>query len=125
MKKIILVLMLILSSFFVHTIINANSEPTNLVIHYFRYDDSYTGFNVWLWAYKPVAGGGVQHDFNPQQKDEKGAYINIDLTAYNGTTEFGIIVKEGGWDGYREPGGDRFFDLSKAEIVAGEYHVFS
>jgi pullulanase len=125
MKKIILLLLLVISSFGVHTIINANTEATTLVVHYFRYDDTYTNFNIWLWPYEPVSGGGVQHDFDPLQKDEHGVYTEIDLTTtYSGSTAVGIIIKQGGWDGYREVGGDRFIDLSTAEVIDGKIHAY-
>ncbi|PKK86988.1 MAG: hypothetical protein CVV63_02650, partial [Tenericutes bacterium HGW-Tenericutes-8] len=125
MKKIILLLLLVISSFGVHTIINANTEATTLVVHYFRYDDTYTNFNIWLWPHEPVSGGGVQHDFDPLQKDEHGVFTEIDLTTtYSGSTVLGIIIKQGGWDGYREVGGDRFIDLSTAEVIDGKIHAY-
>ena len=125
MKKILLLLVVLFSSLGFHAVVNANGAPTKLVVHYFRYDDVYTNFNIWLWPHMPVSGGGVQHNFDPQQKDEHGVWIEIDLsTTYANSTVVGIIIKEGGWDGYREAGGDRFIDLSKAEIINGVAHAY-
>jgi pullulanase len=125
MKKIILLLLLVISSFGVHTIINANTEATTLVVHYFRYDDTYTNFNIWLWPYEPVSGDGVKHDFDPLQKDEFGVYTEIDLTTtYSGSTVLGIIIKQGDWGGYQEVGGDRFINLSNAEVIDGKIHTY-
>ncbi len=125
MKKILLLLVVLFSSLGFHAIVHANGAPTKLVVHYFRYDDTYTDFNIWLWPYQPTSAGGVQHNFDPQQKDEHGVWIEIDLTTtYANSTAVGIIIKQGGWDGYREPGGDRHIFLSTAEVIDGKVHAY-
>lgn len=125
MKKLLLLILLVFSSFGLHVVLNAADQPTTLVVHYYRYDDTYTNFNIWLWPHVPVSGGGIKHDFIPTQKDEHGAYIEIPLTdSYANSTALGIILKQGEWDGYREPGGDRFIDLTKAEVIDGKAHAY-
>lgn len=125
MKKILLLLIVLFSSFGFHAVVNANGAPTKLVVHYFRYDDTYTNFNFWLWPYQPVSAGGVQHNFDSAQKDEHGVWLEVDLTTtYADSTAVGIIIKQGGWDGYREPGGDRFINLSSAEVINGVAHAY-
>jgi len=125
MKKIIAILLLVLSIFSIGLTTVANELPTSLVIHYFRYDDTYTNFNMWVWEHEPTARGGIQHNFDPLVKDSKGVHYTIDLsTNYPTATTLGIIIKQGGWDGYREIGGDRFIDLNLVEVVNGVGHAY-
>ncbi len=125
MKKIMILIILLVGIMYTSLIAYAADAPTNLVVHYYRYDGDYAGFNIWLWEYQPSSLGGIQHDFNNTDVDEHGAYIEIDLTAdYPTATTLGIIVKEGGWDGYREPGGDRYIVLTTAEEINGTVHAY-
>lgn len=125
MKKIIIMFMMVISILFAGMSIYAAESPSTLVVHYYRYDNDYTNFNIWLWEYQPTSKGGIQHDFNGAQTDEYGAYIEIDLaTDYATATHLGIIVKQGGWDGYREPGGDRYIDLTTAELDGNTVHAY-
>lgn len=125
MKKITAIMILFMSLFLVGLKSIATETPTTLVVHYYRYDDNYTNFNFWLWPSEPASLGGVQHNFDPLQKDEHGVYLSVDLTDYYaGSTKLGIIIKQGGWDGYREIGGDRFIDLTIAEVVNGVAHAY-
>lgn len=126
MKKIMIFILLVISSFGIHTILMASTSPTSIVIHYYRYDDTYTNFNFWLWQKAPTDTGGIKHNFIPTQKDEHGVYLEVDLTAsaYAGATTLGIIIKQGEWDGYREVGGDRFIQLSTVEVIDGKYHAY-
>ena len=111
MKKIIILLTIFLLPLFTVDSYAAD-DLTTLRVHYYRYNDTYTGFNMWVWENLPMARGGKQWDFNASNKGEFGVYYDIDLaTEYPGATRLGIIIKQGGWDGYREIGGDRFIDL--------------
>ncbi|MGB0345236.1 MAG: pullulanase-associated domain-containing protein, partial [Acholeplasmataceae bacterium] len=125
MKKIfILLTLLMIPLLSVDTY--ANDDLTTLRVYYYRYDDTYTGFNMWVWENLPVARGGKQWDFTATNKDEYGVYYDIDLvTEYPGATRIGVIIKQGGWNGYREIGGDRFIDLADVEIVEnGRGHAY-
>jgi pullulanase len=103
----------------------AANLPETLVVHYFRYDETYTNFNFWMWESEPASLGGVQHNFDGLQVDEHGVYYEVDLTTdYPTATTLGIIIKQGGWDGYREVGGDRFIDLEDVETINGVGHVY-
>ncbi|ABX81281.1 pullulanase, surface-anchored protein [Acholeplasma laidlawii PG-8A] len=127
LKKIILFLLTVmLTSVLALSITYASERPNTLVVHYFRYDGNYTGYNMWLWQNEPTGLGGKQFNFTNTNVDEHGAYYEVDLEAegYNETTKWGIIIKQGAWDGYREPGGDRFFKLSDAELINGKIHAY-
>lgn len=125
MKKIIAILLLVFSVFTIGLTTVANELPTSLVVHYYRYDDTYTNFNMWVWEAEPTSRGGIQHDFNSLNKDEKGVHYTIDLAeSYPTATTLGIIIKQGGWDGYREIGGDRFINLTEVEVINGVGHAY-
>ncbi|MDY0276838.1 MAG: type I pullulanase [Acholeplasma sp.] len=107
------------------TFVYAQSDIEKIVIHYYRYDKTYDGYNIWLWEKEPANLGGKQFDFNNTDVDEYGAWIEINLSEnYPNTTKFGIIIKKGAWDGYREPGGDRFFKVSDMEIKDKKVHAY-
>ncbi|MBN2268522.1 MAG: type I pullulanase [Acholeplasmataceae bacterium] len=128
MKKIITWVLLFLVTLGFGLTTYASTPPTNLVIHYYRYDDNYANFNFWLWPNAPKDGGGVQFDFPIENKDEHGVFYEVNLTesfaSYPETTRVGIIIKQGGWDGYREVGGDRFIDLTDIEVIDGKAHAY-
>jgi pullulanase len=125
MKKMIVLIFGTLLLFSMGLAVQASETPTTLIVHYYRYDDNYENFNMWIWENEPVARGGIQHDFDPLQKDARGVYLEIDLeTDYPGATRIGIIIKQGGWDGYREIGGDRFIALADLEVTGGVAHAW-
>jgi len=126
-RKIVFSLLFALTAvLFTTSYVYAANKANKLVIHYFRYDENYTGFNVWLWEKEPGDLGGKQFDFKNDQIGDYGAYIEIDLNSegYSETTLFGIIIKQGGWEGYREPGGDRFFSLSDMEVTNNTINAY-
>lgn len=125
MKKIIALLIITLSLFGMGITSIASQTPDTLRIHYFRYDDNYTNFNMWIWQHEPDAMGGIQHDFDQTQIGDFGVYHDINLTEdYLDATTLGIIIKRGGWDGYREIGGDRFIHLEGIEVINGVAHAY-
>ncbi|MBU1093599.1 MAG: type I pullulanase [Firmicutes bacterium] len=125
MKKLITLIMMVFTLLIFGVTTIASEIPDTLVVHYFRYDDTYTNFNMWVWESAPSSLGGIQHNFDALQKDEHGVYYEINLTAdYPTATSVGIIIKQGAWDGYREVGGDRFIDLSNIEVVGGVAHAY-
>ncbi len=125
MKKLLFVLLLLLSIFVLQISADAAGQPETLVVHYYRYDETYTNFNFWMWENQPSALGGIQHDFDGAQTDEHGVYYEVDLTSdYPTATRLGIIIKQGAWDGYREVGGDRFIDLDQVEIKGTTGHIY-
>jgi len=125
MKKIIALIIMVFTLLGIGFSTIASEMPDTLVIHYFRYDDNYSDFNMWVWQFEPVSLGGIQHSFDTNQKDEYGVYYEINLDAdYPNATSVGIIIKQGAWDGYREVGGDRFIDLTNIESTGGVAHAY-
>jgi pullulanase len=125
MKKIILMLLFLMSAYGLSLTVHASELPHTLVVHYYRYDGDYTNFNMWIWEHVPTARGGIQHNFNPENIGEHGIFHAVDLaTNYATATTLGIIIKQGGWDGYREIGGDRFMNLFEFEVINGVAHAY-
>lgn len=125
MKRLLFTLLFMLSILTLQISVVAADLPETLVVHYYRYDETYTNFNFWMWESEPSALGGIQHDFDGLQTDDHGVYYEVDMTAdYPTATTLGIIIKQGAWDGYREVGGDRFIDLEDVEVTGGIGHVY-
>ena len=126
MKKIFLLILLLFSTFGLSNIVNANREADTLVVHYLRYDGNYSNYAFHMWEYLPTSKGGKDFKFDTNNVDEYGVFFEVDLaTDFDTATTLGIIVKYGmDWSGYREPGGDRYIDLSKAQVIGGKYHAY-
>jgi pullulanase len=87
------------------------SNTVTVTIHYHRTDNTYTGWNLWVW---PKDADGKQFDFGETTDDYgKTAVITLDTSA----TSVGFIVRLNEWD-QKDTADDRFFDLTdgKAEI---------
>lgn len=116
LRKLLLTLLLTITTIFAidTTNIFATTADT-LVIHYYRYDEDYSDWSLWLW---PSDGEGT--DYNFTSTDEFGAVATIDLstTNLNGTNSIGIIIKDstgGSW--VKDFDGDRFIDMSSGTTV--------
>lgn len=85
-------------------------EPADSVtvnFHYYRYADDYAGWSFWLW---PQNGDGFNSNFT--SGDSYGVISSYRVSKSVG--KVGFILKLNNWEN-REPGGDRFVDLSKAK----------
>ena len=86
-RKFILLICLFLGIIIPFITINAETTST-LTIHYKRYDESYSAWDLWLWA--PGQEGA---DFAFEGTDTYGAYAAISLTGnFLDITSLGIIV---------------------------------
>lgn len=107
---------------FVSANVDVHAEEANkLVVHYFRFDQEYDDWSLWLWQSKPNSGEGQQLDFNGT--DDYGVYYETDLagTHLEGATEVGVIVRTDDWG--KDVGQDRFFDMTSPN-ASGEVHVY-
>lgn len=82
-----------------------------LRIHYYRYDQDYTGWELWIWE---KGQEGSLYIFNSQEylngDTQKMAKISeIDVSRFN-SKEIGIIIRRGGWH-ERDLHIDRYFIL--------------
>ena len=126
MKKIlsfiIVTFLIVLSGIYIKAVTGLDK----LVVNYYRYSGSEKLHTAWVWQYAPVGGDGVEHQFQ-QATEPKWLKLEVDLTndTYRGSTIIGIIIKEGsGWNGPRQPGGDRLIDLSRVHKEGTTGHVY-
>ena len=127
-KKIILTMFVLLIGLVTSLSVMALDELDTLVVHYYRYDGIYNNYYLHLWDREPNNSGGVDHQFGTVP-DQYGVSLTVDMNDPNNNvadaTRLGFIIKFGsGWDGYREPGGDRFVYVSDIEVTGGVGHVY-
>lgn len=82
-----------------------------LRIHYYRYDQDYTGWDLWLWE---KGKEGSSHMFHSQEhlngNEQRISMIaEIDLSHF-GSRELGVIIRRGGWH-ERDLYVDRYFKV--------------
>ncbi|QWB95757.1 type I pullulanase [Mycoplasmatota bacterium] len=127
MKKILVIILVMPLLMLMSITVYAASEPTNLYIHYYRYDNDYTDWNVWLWASEPESLEGVSYDFEQDDTDTifnyGGRVAKISLEGdLNGTTKIGIIIRKGDWL-EKDVATDRFIIIPD-ETDNGELHTY-
>ena len=96
-----------------------------LYLHYYRFDQNYTNWDVWLWQNKPTSLEGNGYSFVEDETSETynfgGMVAIIDLSPnFLETTEFGIIIRKSDWS-QKDIDADRFFTMSTA---SGDQHFY-
>ncbi|MCX7773064.1 MAG: alpha-amylase family glycosyl hydrolase, partial [Clostridia bacterium] len=126
MKKalsILLALFLVIQSFAFVSDTNIATAETNALtdgtpktvrIVYYRFDQNYEGWNLWVW---PRDGEGAVYNFTKDvtlQSNGKTAKVaEIDVSKF-GTQEAGVIVRLNDWEA-KDVDSDRFFPLNKTD----------
>lgn len=101
--------------------VNADSADT-LVIHYYRFDEQYTGWNLWLWPHEPESLGGMAYQFNGEDGFGKVLTQTLAGTNMENATKIGFIVRKDEWV-EKDVDQDRFIDLTNPN-AEGEVHVY-
>lgn len=97
-------------------------EATSLVVHYYRFDDDYTPWSLWIWPNQPVSGDGAQYEFTGTATN--GVTAEIPLTgSLEGSTEVGIIVATLPSWSKKDVAIDRFVDLTNPD-QDGKVHIY-
>ena len=80
-------------------------EEIKLTIHYYRYDQNYNGWNLWIWPFEKE-GHGVEFS----EEDEYGKVAYDTLSNVNDLKKVGIIIRrsEEGNEWAEKEFGDRF-----------------
>ncbi len=91
-----------------------------LHVVYFRFDQAYGGWNLWLW---PKDGEGAAYPFTGTQAlsrvpDKIAVTADIDVSAF-GTDEAGLIVRLNEWEA-KDVEADRFVSLKQADKTGTE-----
>jgi len=106
--------------------IGVNAKSDTLVIHYYRFDETYDDWNLWLWPSEPdnLASEEPEDGADPLTKfDDFGAVATINLTDSNiaNSTKAGLIVRTA--ELIKDIGSDRFIDLDNPNEL-GETHIY-
>lgn len=83
-----------------------------LRIHYYRYDQDYTGWELWIWEKGQEGSAFMFHyqEFLNGDLEKAAKYTELDLSHYK-SNDFGVILRRGGWH-ERDLYIDRYFTLS-------------
>lgn len=87
-------------------------EGVTLKLHYHRADESYDGWDVWMWA---AGMDGAGYAFA-----NEGGEMVATMTAPAGTASVGFIVRTQDWT--KDIDEDQFIDI--AEVVSGTVHIY-
>ena len=92
-----------------------------LIVHYYRYDENYTKWSLWLWPNQPDSGAGLNYTFNGE--DGYGVKLTLPLAGTNmeNSTRIGFIVRDPDWN--KDIAQDRFIDITSPN-ESGEVHVY-
>ncbi len=112
---LLLTVSLIFSANFVY--VEASAADT-LVIHYHRYDDNYSTWDMWLW---PSDDEGADYSFNGSDSYGATATIVLSGTPLDGNDSIGIIIKDTGWA--KDYEADRFISMLNPN-GSSEVHVY-
>ena len=127
LKKSFLVILVLMSGLFVSTIDAATSKTTNIYVHYYRFDNNYAPWDLWIWQSKPESLEGQAYSFSEDDTNESynfgGVVSMIELTGtIADATEFGIIVRKPDWSA-KDIDNDRFFSVSETS-ENGNQHIY-
>lgn len=105
-------------------LVSIDSKPSlaagnhHITIHYQRYDDTYSPWNVWLWC---DGAGGAAYQFTQSggnyATDDFGTYGSWDINCTNPTDKVGFIIRTDAWA--KDPDGDRFIESNMFTPVEG------
>ncbi len=111
MLKILSFIVLLVGIIIPISISNAETDKGNsLVIHYFRYDQEYSKWAIWLW---PENGAGAEYAFTDTDDFGVTATIDISIASFSGVSRAGILIKDANWN--KDIANDRYIDLTKHE----------
>jgi pullulanase len=82
-----------------------------LKVHYYRYDQDYSGWDLWLW---PKGSDGTAYPLDgiagfPGHPESSMRYADVDITDFP-VPELGLILRHNGWNG-RDWDSDRYVNL--------------
>ena len=127
MKKLIIVLLFLLSVFTFSTVLDAQSKTTHIYVHYYRYNQDYTGWSVWMWQNAPQPLSGNAYQFQADDTDASvnygGVVAKIPLVNdLENAERVGIIIRLGEWTA-KDGEVDRFIDVEPTS-PNGIQHVY-
>ena len=127
MKKFAIFVLSLLSVFSFLTIVQAEDVTTEVYIHYYRYEQDYTDWNLWVWQNQPESLEGESFSFVDDDTSNEynygGVVSKITLTGnLADATRLGFIVRKGNWL-EKDIDSDRFITIPETS-VGGIYHAY-
>jgi len=105
------------------------TERATLIVHYYRFDESYDGWNAWTW---PEGREGASFPFDA--RDHFGAAARCSLERMSGVTRIGLLLRrstaEEPW-AEREFAADRYVEevdehgVAEVWIVEGDERIYT
>ncbi|MBN2604324.1 MAG: type I pullulanase [Bacilli bacterium] len=119
MKITLATVLFVFSFLFFHVQNVLASSAETLVVHYHRFDDRSSEFDLWLWT-----GGESGSNYAFNGTDSYGVKATIDLTStpLSGVDSIGIIVKVGDFS-EKDIEENRFISMTNPN-ASGEVHVY-
>ncbi len=123
LKKILFAIVIVVLIFSTSLAINFKSlsvgktaadfgAKTVLIVHYHRYDNNYTGWNLWIWPYKPVSLPGAAYQFTG--RDNYGPYAIVKFDQKY--TSLGFIVRLDNWKA-KDVAENRYVNIPKTGVA--------
>ena len=98
-------------------------EGQSIAIHYYRYDNDYSGWALWLWE---RGKDGAEYQFT--ETDDYGAVAKVPLTKWTKnvvSNDLGFIVKTKGSWGAKDVDADRYINFANVQKDASNtYNVY-
>ena len=98
-------------------------EGQSIAIHYYRFDNDYSGWALWLWE---RGGAGAEYLFS--EEDDYGAVAKVPLTKWSKNVidnDLGFIVKTKGSWGAKDVEADRYINFKNIEKDSSNtYNVY-
>ncbi len=119
-------LVLIVSTMFFASVHADSAATEDIYIHYFRYAEDYSTWELWVWESEPDALEGATYSFatddTAAEYNYGGVVCHINIAdSFPGATEIGLIVKTASWD--KDISSDRLVTIP-ATSENGEMHIY-
>jgi len=127
MKKILVLILMAISSVLLINYVKADSNVDTVFIHYYRFGGDYDQWNIWLWQSQPTSEDGEAYQFATDdtavEYNYGGVITEISLAdSFPGVEELGFIVRKGDW-AEKDIDSDRSIEIP-ATSSNGEYHIY-
>ncbi|MCK5732310.1 MAG: type I pullulanase [Tenericutes bacterium] len=127
MKKVLLLVMTLLSSFLVINMVKAEETVDSIYIHYYRYSGDYADWNVWGWQTLPTSEEGESFTFSTDETAAEynygGVVTEIDIAeTFPDVERIGLIIRRGDWL-EKDGDADRYIDIPET-TSNGEFHIY-
>ncbi|MCK4551669.1 MAG: type I pullulanase, partial [Tenericutes bacterium] len=127
MKKVLLLVMTILSSFLVINMVKAEETVDSIYIHYYRYSGDYGDWNAWVWQNLPTSEEGESFTFSTDETAAEynygGVVTEIDVSEnFPDVERIGLIIRKGDWQ-EKDGDADRYIDIPET-TSNGEFHIY-